>query len=77
MSQYQGPAVNPSIAMQKPFQEHDLVALAFDLPEERLNRDAEGTIVHVYADGKAYEVEFASDGGPKVVTLKQDQLRAR
>jgi hypothetical protein len=38
--------------------EHDLVVLTAPLPKERLEIGDVGTVVHIYPDGKAFEVEF-------------------
>jgi len=58
--------------------EHQRVVLTAPAPDEQLEPGDVGTVVHVYADGKAYEVEFvALDGHTKaVVTLEVDQVRA-
>jgi len=38
----------------------ETIALSRDLPEYGLNRGDIGAVVHCYAEGKAYEVEFVS-----------------
>ena len=43
--------------------EHDRVVLLKDLPRAGLVAGDVGTIVHVYADRAAFEVEFVSLGG--------------
>jgi len=44
--------------------EHDRVVLTAPVPEERLEIGDMGTVVHVYPDSKAFEVEFTTlDGG--------------
>lgn len=57
--------------------EHDRVVLKADVPAERLEAGDVGTVVHVYPDGKAYEVEFVSLEGRTlaVVTLEAAQVR--
>jgi Domain of unknown function (DUF4926) len=57
--------------------EHDLVVLTSPVPKERLEAGDVGTVVHVYEDGKAYEVEFAALDGhtTAVVTLEAVQVR--
>ncbi len=57
--------------------EHDSVVLATDLPEESLKEGDVGTVVHVYKDGAAYEVEFMTLDGETVaiVTLEKHQVR--
>ena len=60
------------------FSEHQRVVLTAPAPAEQLEPGDVGTVVHVYADGKACEVEFvALDGQTKaVVTLGIDEVRA-
>jgi hypothetical protein len=48
--------------------EHSLVVLDCNPPHEKLNRGDVGTVVHVYQEGRGYEVEFV-DGGGKTVAL--------
>ena len=57
--------------------ELDTVALLRDLPEHGLTKGDLGTIVHVYADGKAYEVEFMTLTGDTigVLTLETGDIR--
>ncbi|TVQ53496.1 MAG: DUF4926 domain-containing protein [Phycisphaerales bacterium] len=57
--------------------EHDRVVLRADLPAEGLKCGDVGTIVHVYRDRKAYEVEFITLEGETVavLTLETDQVR--
>ncbi len=54
----------------------DVVALMEALPEHGLLRGQVGTIVHIYNDGEAYEVEFSDDYGQAVamVALRPNQL---
>jgi len=58
--------------------EHDRVVLKSNVPDSALKAGDVGTIVHVYSDGRAYEVEFlALDGHTAaVVTLEADAVRA-
>jgi len=37
--------------------EHDRIVLTAPVPNERLEIGDVGTIVHVYADGKAFEID--------------------
>ena len=54
-----------SFAMMK---EHDRVVLTAPVPTEGLEVGDVGTVVHVYSDGKAFEVEFTTlDGMPAAV----------
>jgi hypothetical protein len=57
--------------------ELDTVALARDLAEHGLAKGDLGTVVHVYADGRAYEVEFTTLTGDTlgVVTLEAADIR--
>ena len=57
--------------------EHDRIVLTEPLPAENLVPGDVGPVVHIYVDGKAYEVEFvALDGNTKGVgTLESNQLR--
>jgi hypothetical protein len=47
----------------------DVVILLFDLDEFRLRRGIAGTVVEVYGDFEAYEVEFMDDDGDTVALL--------
>lgn len=57
--------------------EHDRVVLVIDVPTEDLVAGDVGTVVHVYRDGEAYEVEFFTLEGKTaaVVTLEVSQVR--
>lgn len=57
--------------------EHERVVLTVAVPEERLEPGDVGTVVHIYRDGQAYEVEFITlDGHTAVVaTLEAFQVR--
>ena len=57
--------------------EHDCVVLTCDIPDEALQAGDVGTVVHVYREGKAFEVEFVSLDGETVavVTLERPQIR--
>ena len=57
--------------------EHDRVVMTESVPAEGLEPGDVGTVVHVYADGKAYEVEFvALDGHTRAAaTLEVCQVR--
>ena len=57
--------------------ELDTVALLRDLAEYGLSKGDLGTVVHIYADGKAYEVEFMTLTGDTigVVTLEVGDVR--
>lgn len=57
--------------------EHDCIVLTQDLPEEGLQAGDVGTVVHIYRDGAAYEVEFVTLTGQTVAvaTVLPAQLR--
>ncbi len=58
--------------------EHDRVVLTVSWPAEGLEAGDVGTVVHVYSDGLAYEVEFVALDGETaaVVTVEARQVRA-
>jgi ATP-dependent exoDNAse (exonuclease V) alpha subunit len=53
------------------------VILDDDIPDTNLRNGDVGTVVHVHANGAAYEVEFVSPDGNEmtVVTLEANQVR--
>jgi hypothetical protein len=57
--------------------EHERVVLKTAVPTEGLEAGDVGTVVHLYGDGRAYEVEFVTlDGHTEaVVTLEAAQVR--
>ena len=57
--------------------EHDVVVLTHDVPEHKLHAGDVGAVVHVYAEAKAFEVEFVTGAGQTlaVATLQPDQVR--
>ena len=57
--------------------EHDRVVVLTSMPSDCLVAGDVGTVVHCYADGKAYEVEFVALDGhtTAVVTLSKSQIR--
>jgi len=57
--------------------EHERVVLTAPVPKERLEIGDVGTVVHVYQDGKAYEVEFTALDGytAAVATVEASQVR--
>ena len=58
--------------------EHERIVLTADIPEEGLKAGDVGTIVHIYPQHAAYEVEFFSlDGNTvAVATVEREQARA-
>lgn len=57
--------------------EHERIVLTTPVPAEGLESGDVGTVVHVYKDGQAYEVEFVTLDGhtAAVVTLEAAQVR--
>jgi hypothetical protein len=57
--------------------EHERVVLMTHVPAEGLEAGDVGTVVHAYADGRAYEVEFVTLEGKTaaVVTLEASEVR--
>lgn len=57
--------------------EHERVVLTTPVPAEGLEAGDVGTVVHLYRDGLAYEVEFTTLDGKTaaVVTLEATQVR--
>jgi len=58
--------------------EHDRIVLKSDLRAEGLKAGDVGTIVHIYEDGLAFEVEFTTLSGDTaaVVTVEKSQVRS-
>jgi hypothetical protein len=58
--------------------EHQRIVLTTDLPAAKLAVGDVGTVVHVYHEGAAFEVEFSTLTGETVavVSLEKTQLRA-
>jgi hypothetical protein len=61
----------------KTIKEHDRVVLTSDLRSEGLKAGDVGTVVHIYPDGLAYEVEFTALNGDTVAvaTVETSQVR--
>lgn len=59
------------------FNELDTVVLARDLKEHKLSRGDVGTIVHCYAGGQAYEVEFVTGEGRTIAVLTLEKADIR
>ena len=57
--------------------EHARMVLKSDLPAEGLKAGDVGTVVHIYRDGLAYEVEFTTLDGDTaaVATVEASQVR--
>jgi hypothetical protein len=58
-------------------EELDLVVLTHDIPEHGLLQGDLGTIVHGYADGQAWEVEFVTAEGRTVAVLTLTRVDIR
>jgi hypothetical protein len=57
--------------------EHERIVLLQAIPKEGLEEGDVGSIVHIYKDGQAYEVEFiALDGHTRAVaTVEAEDIR--
>ena len=57
--------------------EHDRIVLSADVPAHGLKAGDVSTVVHIYPDARAYEVEFISLEGKTlaVATLEPGQVR--
>ena len=58
--------------------EHDRVVLTADLPDDGLIAGDVGVVVHIYAGGRGYEVEFFTLTGTTatVASIAAESLRA-
>ena len=57
--------------------EHAMVVLNCDKPSSGLNAGDVGAVVHVYANGTAYEVEFVDGDGSTVACITLDAKDVR
>ena len=57
--------------------EHERVVLKTPVPAEGLEAGDVGTVVHVYGDGKAYEVEFLTLDGRTAAVVTVEALQVR
>ena len=57
--------------------EHDRIVLKAAVPADGLEVGDVGTVIHIYRDGLAYEVEFTTLGGDTaaVVTVEAADVR--
>jgi hypothetical protein len=58
--------------------EHHMVVLTASLPEQKLQAGDFGTVVHLYPNREAYEIEFSMvQGGASfaIVTIPASQVR--
>ncbi|MCH7802361.1 MAG: DUF4926 domain-containing protein [Chloroflexi bacterium] len=60
------------------YKDHDRIVLTSDIGDEGLMAGDVGTIVHVYRNGEAFEVEFlALDGDTAAIaTVNRSQVRS-
>ena len=57
------PAYHPGRAKAGKIELLDIVALTHDIPEDNLRRGEVGTVVHVFPEEEAFEVEFSDRNG--------------
>ncbi|HEY3884981.1 MAG TPA: DUF4926 domain-containing protein [Vicinamibacterales bacterium] len=57
--------------------EHDQIVLTEPVPAEGLEVGDVGTVVHVYADGKAFEIEFTTLDGRTAAVATVDAVAVR
>ena len=57
--------------------EHDRIVLTSDVPDASLKAGDVGTVVHIHAEGAAFEIEFLTLDGKTaaIATVKGDQVR--
>jgi hypothetical protein len=57
--------------------EHERIVLTGPVADSKLEAGDVGTVIHVYRDGQAYEVEFVALDGhtAAVLTLEASQVR--
>ena len=58
-------------------EEHDRVVLTRDIPGEDLVGGDVGTVVHVHAEGKAFEIEFMTLDGQTAAVATVDASAVR
>ncbi len=58
-------------------QELDTVVITRNFPEHGLRKGDVGAVVHVYSEGKAFEVEFVTAAGETqaLLTIKAEDVR--
>jgi hypothetical protein len=57
--------------------EHERVVLKAAIPAESLEAGDVGTVVHIYRDGLAYEVEFFTFAGETITVATVDAANVR
>jgi hypothetical protein len=57
--------------------ELDIVILTRDMPAQGLSKNAQGAVVHYYADGQGFDVEFVDTDGEssEVLTLESSDIQ--
>jgi len=58
-------------------EEHDRVVLTTKKPDAGLEAGDVGTVIHVYSEGKAFEVEFVTLTGDTVAVLTVERKDVR
>ena len=56
--------------------EHDRIVLMEPVPAEGLELGDVGTVIHVYADGRAFEIEFTALNGTTAALATVAQPRS-
>ena len=59
------------------FKEHERIVLTAAIPAEGLEAGDVGTVVHLYGDGLAYEVEFTTLNGDTAAVVTVEACQAR
>ena len=69
--------MSSGLAADMEIHELDRVVLTAPVPEERLEVGDVGTVVHAYADGRGFEIEFTTLSGKTaaVVTVEASSVR--
>ena len=57
--------------------EHEHIVLIDDLPDDNLKAGEVGTVVHIYPQHSAYEVEFFSPAGNTIAVATVERTQAR
>ncbi|HEX3889344.1 MAG TPA: DUF4926 domain-containing protein [Verrucomicrobiae bacterium] len=57
--------------------EHERVVLKAAIPTESLEAGDVGTVVHIYRDGRAYEVEFFTFAGETITVATVEASNVR
>jgi hypothetical protein len=57
--------------------EHERIVLTTPVADSKLEAGDVGTVIHVYRDGQAYEVEFVALDGHTAAVLTLEALQVR